>query len=67
MAREFIESVQDNNELLSRLAYTGYFDQNIDLTGIEGVNTYKSILLGSMLTSLALSAILTPLDLMAFN
>ena len=67
MARQFIESVQDNNELLFRLAYTGHFDQKIDLSGIEGVNTYKSILSASVLTSVLLSLILTPLDLIVFN
>jgi hypothetical protein len=66
-AREFIESVQDNNELLFRLAASGYFDQKTDFSGLEGVSSYRSILIASALTSTVLSTILTPLDLVVFN
>ena len=66
-AREFIESVQDKNELLFRLAASGYFDQKTDFSGLEGVSSYRSILIASAFTSTVLSAVLTPLDLVVFN
>jgi hypothetical protein len=66
-AREFIESVQDNNELLFRLAASGYFDQKTDFSGLEGVSSYRSILIASAFTSTVLSAVLTPLDIVVFN
>ena len=59
--------MEDKNELLYRLALTGYFDQTTDLTGIEGVNTYRSVLIASALTSITMSLILTPLDMIVFN
>lgn len=66
-SREFIDSVQDGNELLFRLAASGYFDQKIDLSFVQGVSTYKSILLASGITSILLALIMTPLDLIVFN
>ena len=34
---------------------------------MEGLNTYKSVLISSALTSITLSTIMTPLDLVVFN
>ncbi|TNV72267.1 hypothetical protein FGO68_gene2915 [Halteria grandinella] len=67
LAREFIESVQDNNELLNRLSATGYFDQKQDLSNRQNINTYKSILVASGLTSLAIAFLITPIDIITFN
>lgn len=67
LAREFIESVQDNNELLYRLSASGYFDQKLDLSNRQDVNTYKSILTASGLTSLAITLLITPIDIITFN
>ena len=66
--REFIGDVQDGNDLLSRLAATGYFDQQLDIkdrTG--GLNTYRGILISSGFTSVVLAAVITPIDLVVFN
>ena len=66
--REFIDSVDDGNELLHRLAYSGYFDQELDAAKRDaGANSYKSILIASGITSLLLSTVITPLDLVVFN
>ena len=66
--REFIGSVDDGNELLNRLALSGYFDQQLDSSrSFKGVNSYKAILISSGIVSLLLSMIITPLDLVVFN
>ena len=53
--------------MLNRLSLIGYFDQTTDLSNIEGLNTYKSVLISSALTSIAMSIVLTPIDMVVFN
>ena len=53
--------------MLNRLSHIGYFDQTTDLSNVEGLNTYKSVLISSALTSIAMSTVLTPLDMIVFN
>lgn len=65
--KQFMNSVQDNNEVLKRLTLIGYFDQTTDLSNVEGLNTYKSVLISSALTSIAMSTVLTPIDMIVFN
>ncbi len=64
---DFINQVDSQSDVLIRLARTGYFNSDSALSVQEGVRAYKSILLSSLVTSVVLTAVMTPLDLVVFS
>lgn len=67
VTQEFLTSVKDDNEILNKLLAAGYFEQKVDQTEIKGIYSYKNILIASFATSLLLSIVMSPLDLVVFN
>ena len=68
---DFVYSVHDKSQLLYRLAYLGYFDINEKkLENDKSIGrTFENIniLLGSIFSSMVISACLTPLDIVAMR